>query len=168
MYKKTIHIMSGNIASGKTTYAKLEMAPTDKRLSRDEWRADMREMMGSKEYFPFSSAAEERAAWIDYINFWLERQYSVYWIDSTNLQMTQIYALMADLGLLWNDNVKVILHRFNTPLEVCLARNMKREGFERVPDEVVRKFDKLYNHAEIYLAEGMEENTEIWIHEYEE
>jgi len=138
-----IHITSGIPASGKSTWAKQYVADrlydNIVYLSRDELRAGLRTMLNCTEYFPLP-AAEEWNIWIEEtINPAIDVGESVV-IDQTTINRDSLIKLLASINI--PVECKLVFHFFLTPLEECLRRNVFREGFERVPDDVIQRMHK--------------------------
>lgn len=63
---RTIHIMSGLPASGKSTYANNHAHPSDIVIHRDDFRADLRRAYNTDSYFPVP-AKEEYKMWMEHV-----------------------------------------------------------------------------------------------------
>lgn len=132
---RTINIMSGIPGCGKTTYITTSADYRDIQLHRDDFRAELRAEHNNESYFPVS-ATEEWRLWANKINTTLaEYPENNIWIDQTTIGVGALSKLYHALNLTSND--RIIVHVFNLPLNICKGRNNLREGFARVPDDVM-------------------------------
>lgn len=120
--------------SGKTTWAKAWVARSKglvKRVNKD----DLREMIDCSMHSR-SNEADIIALRNKIISHYLARGYDVV-VDDTNLNPGHAIDLRALAGV----NTVFETKRFNTPLEICLERNAKRD--KPVPEKAIRDmYDK--------------------------
>lgn len=64
--------------------------------------------------------------------------------DATNLHRKKRIALMRQIREKFKNNVFITYILFTTPIEFCKKMNSKREGFARVPDEVIENMAKSF------------------------
>jgi predicted kinase len=124
-------IVTGIPGSGKTTFIKSHKASLKKyvHISRDEIRFQF--LHGEDNYFKYEPQVLKE--FYLQINKFLYLGFNVF-ADATHLTKKGRKELL--------DNVKGYTKLeslfFNTPLSIALERNSKREGLERVPDNVIR------------------------------
>lgn len=143
---RTIHIMSGLPASGKSTYCENAGGTRgDLVIHRDDIRAELRKALGSKEVFP-CSAKEEYDYFIQYLATAINGSDKDVWIDQTTLSAGSAVKLIKSLGKFidWSD-FKITFEVIHTPLDICIARDAVRSGFEHVTEEVIRNMNKGFN-----------------------
>ncbi len=138
----TLHILSGPPASGKSTYAAAQDGTV---LSRDAFRAELRvKYNNTTMYFPLP-AEQEYSQWIAFISdaIYAAQDGDHLYIDQTTCSCGSFRKLLHHLRHTIDPfTEKVVLHIFDTPLDVCLALNANRTGIERVPDKVIESFHK--------------------------
>jgi predicted kinase len=129
---RTVMMLMGLPASGKSTFAKelLRKEPKRwKRVNRDDLRALLDGENFIKENEEFVRNAQEVL-----IKEALRQGFDVV-IDNTHLiasTVNKLHKLIESVG-----DVKVIHKAFNVSVDECLERNAKREGRARVPDNVI-------------------------------
>lgn len=141
----TIHLLSGIPGSGKTTW--INSLNPKYVLHRDEVRAELRKQMNSQEYFPVSQK-QEYEYWIsacaDMVNSHPDAA-DIYF-DQTTISTSAAVKFINALNKRINvENYCIVIENFICPLEVALRRNAKREGFERVPDKVLKQMFRAHN-----------------------
>lgn len=143
---RKLHIMSGLPASGKSTYCeKHGRTNGDIVIHRDEVRNHLRELLGSDEYFP-CSPDEEYAFYMGYIRTAANASKKDIWIDQTTLSEGALKKLILALDA-WID-IKVFdiqIEVLETPFDVCVERNSKREGYQCVPEDVMKSMNRGFN-----------------------
>jgi len=125
--------LKGLPASGKTTWAKEYVNSHNAvRVNKD----DLRAMLGQQ----WSPEFEQLVGGIQYaaVEMILQNGYDVI-IDDTNFNPAHEKAFR---DMVWAFGAEFIVKEFDTPLEVCLARNAEREGRHKVPESVIIK---MYN-----------------------
>lgn len=143
-----LYLLSGVPGSGKSFWAKncIEADEDAIHLSRDELRKNLRVIFQRDAYyFPVDNKLEYRF-WINYVaNEILEAPFSNFIIDQTTLGNTQVIKFLKALREMLltlcphldDITFNVTIYRFATPLEECIQRNSRREGFEKVPVDVI-------------------------------
>lgn len=125
-------MLQGLQGSGKSTYAKALEADGWVRTNKDDIRAAMRangwtwSQEGEKDIIA-KQDIEIRTA--------LCNGKDVV-VDDTNFGRKHKVRLSQ---LARDCNAQFDIHRMDVPLDICLARNSTREGYARVPDDVIRK-----------------------------
>lgn len=133
--------MSGLPGSGKSYYANHYGVVGDFILPRDDFRQSLRNLFNTTDYFP-CSAAEEYKRWTDTIIDYLTRFPDTdLWIDQTTLTQKAFNKLMDVLLPYVTKNDMVTVEAVHTNILCCLSRNEKREGFEKVPENVIRDME---------------------------
>jgi len=123
---RTINLLSGIPASGKTTHVKANAQLTDIILSRDEWR----EKRGGYQ-------AGEDKAWTAHIMATLAKNKAAdIWIDQTTIGIGALEKWLKNIAITQSD--RIIVHVLSMPLETCLERNSKRTGNALVPESQLR------------------------------
>ena len=129
---RTLYLMSGIPASGKSTYArKLAASNGAVYISRDEIRFAV--LKDNEDYF--SHEDEVYDLFIMNIQEALDGGNNCI-ADATHLSMSARTKILNRLNLA---GVKIVLIIMDTPLAVCLERNAKRAGRARVPDSAIKK-----------------------------
>lgn len=147
MTKPTLYMCRGFPASGKSTWAKAQVAASGghtKRVNRDDLRAMLDDAQWSKTNEAFIVQARDAI-----INAAASRGLNVI-IDDTNLTKWHVENAEALADRL---NMHFQIVDFETTFEECVRRNALREGVARVPDEAMSRmkkdWDKLsLNHLE--------------------
>lgn len=160
-----INIMSGIPGCGKSYYVLNNIQPKDIYLSRDMFRADIRQSMSSQEYFPIS----EKEEWHRWTNFiadqinWviLKSPDSVLWIDQTTIGFKSLYKLITSLPKL---DINITVFRFDTPLPLCLARNFARHDETQVPEATILQMHDRHKKYQINLHTVQALNPPFPIH----
>ena len=136
---RKIHIYSGPPASGKSTYIKGQIAHNPPiHLSRDAFRATLREFYGTDRYFPTASKNEWQL-WIGLCNTTLTHNPNLdIHFDQTTISVKTLARFIDELCLR-SDEDALFIHVFETPLETCLKRNALRRGYEAVPPAVIEE-----------------------------
>ena len=131
--KPTLFIMVGVPGSGKSHFLTTQNFPSDKFLivSRDKVRFSM--ISDKDEYF--SKEKQVFKEFVNQIQKGLDNGKSVF-ADATHLNGVSRFKLINALKL---NNVNIIPIVINTPLKVCLERNAKRVGREKVPEDALRR-----------------------------
>lgn len=133
MKKPTLYMMCGIPGSGKTTLAKvmLEQRPGLEYVSRDAIRFSL---VDEKEDY-FSKEPEVFDTFVSEIATSLCRGRDVI-ADATHITAKSRNRVLKCLsGLEYNLAYIVV----DSPLEMCIANNNKRQGRERVPEAVIRQ-----------------------------
>lgn len=143
---RKLHIMSGLPASGKSTYCEAKAKENgDIVIHRDVVRQNLRELLGSEEYFP-CSPDEEYAFYMAHIRTAANASKKDIWIDQTTLSEGALRKLISALDA-WIDINKfdIQIEVLETPFDVCIERNSKREGFQCVPEDVMKSMNRGFN-----------------------
>lgn len=121
-------MLMGIPGCGKSTYAKklLELNPDWNYVSRDEVRY---EYVSDQEHY-FDHEAEVYKEFCNRIDMYLRRDETVI-ADATHLTSGSRRKLLNNV--IHPDQTYLIY--VDTPFEVCMERNSKREGITRVPDD---------------------------------
>ena len=139
MKPKKVYLLSGPAASGKSTWIRAHLTPGSEWISRDNVRFAI---VGEDEDY-FSHEDEVFDTFINYINQTLEREdiHSIY-IDATHLNKR---SRNKTLNRVKKNNIgELNCVCFNTPIEVCQARNSLRSGRARVPASAIDNMFKFY------------------------
>jgi predicted kinase len=137
MKQKTVFLLCGIPASGKSTWARAHMTPTTEWISRDKVRFSI--VREDEEYF--SHEDEVFDTFIAYINQTLENpEVDTIFIDATHISKGARRKVLsrirkqniAELNCVW----------FDVSLDTCLARNHLRAGRERVPETAIENMYK--------------------------
>jgi predicted kinase len=140
MKRKKVWILSGIPGSGKTTWAKKQIAKYGGiHCSRDEIRFSL--LKDGEDYF----AHEDEV-----IRLWTEKANQAIlspdvgdvYIDATHLTEKTRAKVIDSLP---TANYEIITVFFHIPLEVCLERNEQRTGRAYVPPQVIRNMHKSYS-----------------------
>lgn len=134
MKKSYLFIMCGAPGSGKSYFVEHNLTLDGIVVSRDKVRFSM--ISDKDEYF-----SKEKAVFKEFVRQIQEGldNGKVVYADATHLNGVSRLKLLNSLNL---KNTDVIPIFFKTSLETCLARNAKREGRARVPEDALRN---MYN-----------------------
>lgn len=135
----TLIMMIGIPGCGKSTYAKkvlLAKNPTWKYVSRDDVRY---EYVTDKNHY-FDHETEVYAEFCNRITMHLINGDTVI-ADATHLTVNSRKKLIHKLGVRPDKIYAVIM---DTPFEICMERNAKREGITRVPDDNMYRMKNSY------------------------
>lgn len=125
-------LMMGIPGSGKSTIAKKKLKETDLYISRDEIRFSIlkpEDNYFSKENEVFEEFVKQIQAGID------NKEIKNVFADATHLNHGSRMKLLNKLNRFGIDTYILFI---NTPLEIALERNSKREGRALVPDNVIK------------------------------
>ena len=130
---RILYLMMGIPGSGKSTWVKEQIKEKGGiHISRDAIRFSLvkeNEPYFSKERLVYRTFIQKSQEAIDDLS-----NDNIY-IDATHLSAESRYKLLNKLNLEKIDNVCVVF--INTELQVALARNNKRTGREKVPEDVI-------------------------------
>lgn len=147
MKNKRVFLLCGCPGSGKTTFARERIAKYGgHHISRDEIRFELLDKYGG-DYF--SHEDEVISTFYNNINELLdndEQNMDIY-VDATHLTRT---ARLNVLRKICPNNAYMIAVWFDVPLELCLARNDKREGRARVPRQTIEDMFRRYSKPSKY------------------
>ena len=134
----TLIIMVGLPGSGKSTYAKkcLQLHPDWKYVSRDEVRY---QYVADQEHY-FDHETDVYNEFCNRISMHLINGDTVI-ADATHLTVNSRTKLVNKLDIKPD---MIIALCMDTPFEVCMARNSKREGIIRVPDKAMFRMKNSY------------------------
>ena len=148
-------LMVGVPASGKSTYIETHATPKDKVISRDNIRFDM--VPDGSPYFE-----KEKEVFNEYVRQAQEAidagTYNRIFLDATHLNEKSRNKILDRLDL---KNITLEAVYFNLPAKVVSARNNKRIGRYRVPEETMQQMadrltcpsaDKKYNYKAIRVV----------------
>lgn len=139
-----LRVMCGIPASGKSTIAKeLAEAYEDDGysvaiISRDTIR---KKLIGDTQEGYFSRETDVFNEFIEDINQCLEVGIEYILVDATHLTKGSRTKLLRRLAA--DPSTTVVFDVVECDLSICLERNSKRTGFERVPDDTIRE---MYQH----------------------
>ena len=135
MNVKRVFLLCGVPGSGKSYWAKNRFMPYNPNtiyISRDEVRFSI--LNDNEEYF-----AHEDEVFDEFVrrinNAINNKEVDNVIIDATHLNWKSRNKVLSRLDEIWNVTAVV----FDTPLEICLNRNDKREGRAKVPRSVIRR-----------------------------
>lgn len=130
--------MSGPAGCGKSTWVREHAAWGDFVLSRDEFREHLRTKLNKpNEYFP-CEAKEEWKYWTDHIIECMKAGPGTdVWIDQTTITQGALDKLLLALSPYCTEKDIVQVVVMNVPIERIREQNAMREGFARVPDDVI-------------------------------
>lgn len=132
MKQKKVFILCGPPGSGKSTWVRERMTSKDEWISRDNVRFSI---VGEDEEY-FSHEEEVFDTFINYINQTLENPNIEYiFVDATHINYRSRHKTISRIRM--NNVEELNCVCFTTPLAVCLDRNGKRHGREKVPDAAV-------------------------------
>lgn len=150
MNKKTIILMSGLPAAGKSTYIEKYAKPQDIKVSRDTVREALRKRLHSNKYFPVSPY-KEYEDWISTCASALtiaegNSEEPTVWFDQTTLSNGSAEKFIRSLHRIHPINDwDIVIQIIDTPIEECIKRNNKRKGFEKVPLYIIEDMNRGYN-----------------------
>ena len=130
--KPILYIMCGCSGSGKSTWAHEFIKNNDVRyVSRDEIRLSL--IKDNEEYF-----SHEKEVFRHFANIITQTLVDGFDViaDATHLTINSRKKLTNAIDRLFT-NYTIIYVWINTPLDICLARNAKREGLAHVPENVL-------------------------------
>lgn len=134
MKRKKVFLLSGPPASGKSTYVRSHLLPGGEWISRDNVRFAL---VGENEEY-FSREDEVFETFINYINQTLENpEVHTIYIDATHLNLRSRQKTLRRINMKNIEELNCVC--FTTPLKVCLERNSKREGREKVPEDAIKR-----------------------------
>lgn len=134
---KEVKVLVGIPGSGKSYWASNEAKSLEEDgyttviISRDAVRFSM--VKEGEDYF--SREKEVFTEFIRQINEAMELGIDYVFVDATHISPASRRKLLTRLKP--DKNTRLSFQEFKTPLEVCIARNAKREGRARVPDSVI-------------------------------
>ena len=140
MKQKKVWILSGCPGSGKTTWAKEQIAEKGGvHCSRDEIRFSL--LKEGEDYFSHED---------EVVRIWTEKVHQAIlspdagdvYIDATHLTEKSRAKVINSLP---TTNYIIIIVFFDIPLETCLERNEQREGRAKVPRSVIRRMHASYD-----------------------
>lgn len=147
---KELKVLVGIPGSGKSYWANKET----KHLEEDGYttaiisRDAVRFSMVKEEEDYFSREKEVFAEFIRQINEAMELGIDYVFVDATHISPASRRKLLTRLR--HDKNTRLSFQVFETPVEVCIARNAKREGRARVPDSAIHNmlegFEKPSRH----------------------
>lgn len=127
-----LFLMSGAPGSGKSYWATTHLPENSIYISRDKLRF---EKIGEKDTY-FSKEGDVFREFVRQIEEGLIKYDNVF-ADATHLNPASRNKLISNLCPTSPiEEINVVF--LDTPLEVCLARNAKREGRKYVPEEVIK------------------------------
>lgn len=153
MNKPILYISCGIPGSGKTTFLKKNKKEDEILISRDDIRV---KFLKEKDFF-FKHEKRVYKILIDSIAKGLQEGKNVY-ADATHLNMISRSKLINSLNGRFNIDYDLEMIYFDVPLSICLERNNKRTGVERVPEVAIRS---MYNSLNKPTKE--EKARHLWI-----
>lgn len=144
MIKKTVYLLSGPPASGKSTWVRSQLTKGSEWISRDNVRFSI--VKEDEEYF--SHEDEVFDTFIAYINQSLEDPdiHTIY-IDATHLNKRARHKVLSRIRKRNISELNCVC--FCVPPSVCQERNALREGRARVPAAAIENMFKSYTYPEI-------------------
>lgn len=144
MIKKTVYLLSGPPASGKSTWVRSQLTKGSEWISRDNVRFSI--VKEDEEYF--SHEDEVFDTFIAYINQSLEDPdiHTIY-IDATHLNKRARHKVLSRIRKRNISELNCVY--FRVPPSVCQERNARREGRARVPAAAIENMFKSYTYPEI-------------------
>lgn len=136
---RKLHIMSGLPASGKSMFCETKAKENgDIVIHRDVVRQQLRELLGSSDYFP-CSAENEYAFYMAHIRAAAMASIKDIWIDQTTINNRALRKLLTALDSVIDlVEFEIVIEVMETPYEICCQRNAVREGFACVPDKTMK------------------------------
>lgn len=137
--------MSGVAGCGKSTWVREHAAWGDFVLSRDEFREQLRIKFNKRnEYFP-CDARREWQYWTDHIIECMKAGPGTdIWIDQTTITQGALDKLLLALSPHCTDKDIIQVVVMSVPVARIKEQNATREGFARVPDDVI---DSMFESA---------------------
>lgn len=146
MKKTNLIIMCGCPASGKSTYVKEYFDNENyKIVSRDKIRFGLLEQFGETEYFAFEK--DVFTSFVREINKGLANGKDTV-ADATHLSERSRNKLLDRIKDI--ENYRIIMVCVEVPLNTCLERNEKREGYAKVPYDTLRRMYFSYERPSHY------------------
>lgn len=144
MIKKTVYLLSGPPASGKSTWVRSQLTKGSEWISRDNVRFSI--VKEDEEYF--SHEDEVFDTFIAYINQSLEDPdiHTIY-IDATHLNKRARHKVLSRIRKRNISELNCVC--FCVPPSVCQERNALREGRARVPAAAIENMFKSYTYPGI-------------------
>ena len=144
MIKKTVYLLSGPPASGKSTWVRSRLTKGSEWISRDNVRFSI--VKEDEEYF--SHEDEVFDTFIAYINQSLKDPdiHTIY-IDATHLNKRARHKVLSRIRKRNISELNCVC--FCVPPNVCQERNALREGRARVPAVAIENMFKSYTYPEI-------------------
>lgn len=140
MKQKKVFIMCGPPESGKSTWVRERLTSNDEWISRDNVRFSI--VREDEEYFSHEDDVFD--TFINYINQTLENPEVEYiFVDATHINYRSRHKTISRIHMKNVEELNCVC--FTIPLAVCLDRNGKRSGRERVPDAVVSNMFNSFN-----------------------
>lgn len=165
--KKTLWLLSGIPASGKSTWARrfLNSAESEMAIwhSRDMIRFNM--LKEGEDYFAHEDEVYE--LFVKGIQASLNHPFRKdIIVDQTNLNDKARNKLLSHVEI--ESDVEIVNVVFDVPLHVCLERNAQRTGREKVPNSVIRRMFYSFQYPEngyrtiIINEKGEESKTQTY------
>ena len=132
MKQKSLYLLVGCPASGKSTFLKRTMPLSEnaRAISRD----DIRFALVAEDEPYFSREDEVFDCFINEIRKSLN-EYDTTYVDATHITEASRKKITNKIN---TKNVDVYCIVFDTPLDVCIERNLMRVGRRQVPEKVIR------------------------------
>lgn len=144
MIKKTVYLLSGPPASGKSTWVRSRLTKGSEWISRDNVRFSI--VKEDEEYF--SHEDEVFDTFIAYINKALrDPDIHTIYIDATHLNKRARHKVLSRIRKRNISELNCVC--FCAPPSVCQERNALREGRARVPAAAIENMFKSYTYPEI-------------------
>lgn len=137
-----VRVMVGIPASGKSTWIKNEVARLEEEhktvgvISRDIVRFSI--LNDNEDYFAHEDEVFEE--FVRQVNECMEVGIDVVFVDATHISSGSRFKLLSRLKP--DPNTHLVFEVMDTPLEICLERNEKREGRAKVPEKALRRMAK--------------------------
>ena len=137
MKGKTVFLLSGPPASGKSTWVRNNMTVGSEWISRDNVRFSI--VREDEEYFAHEDEVFD--TFIAYINQTLENpDIETVFIDATHLNKRSRHKTLSRVRKQNIEELNCVC--FTTPLETCIARNHLRAGRAKVPQSAIENMFK--------------------------
>ena len=141
MKQKTVYLLSAPPAAGKSSWVRSNMTIGSEWISRDNVRFSI--VDEDEEYF--SHEEEVFDTFISYINqTLLDPEIHTIFIDATHLNRRSRNKTLSRIRK--NNIEELICVCFDTPIEVCQARNALRAGRTKVPAKVIENMFNSYSY----------------------